>query len=256
MPEPRVIPILLLKDRKLVKTKKYKNPHYIGDPLNAIKIFNEKKVDELFIFDIDKSQKNNQIDFEFIEGLAGECFFPLCYGGGIKSVEDAKTLFSIGVEKICIQSAVLENNNIIRKLRDIFGSQAIVVSLDIKRSFFGYYKLYHTKKRKILNINLHQFIQQIEAEGAGELLLSFVDREGSFQGADLKTFADLTTGLSIPVILSGGVGNSNHVIDAVKAGADGVAIGSKFVFYGPHNAVLISYFDDMTLEAIHETRSK
>ena len=253
MPEPRVIPSLLISDRKLVKTKQYKNPKYIGDPLNAIRIFNEKKVDELFIFDIDKSRHDNRIDFDYVGKLAEECFFPLCYGGGVKTLEDARMLFSLGVEKIALQSSVLDNVGLISQIAEVFGSQSIVISLDIKRSIFGSCQIINSSTKKISNLNPIKFINDIERAGAGELLLSFTEREGTFRGPDLENFVKLSNDVDIPVVLSGGISSSDEAILAIKAGASGVAIGSRFVFYGPHNAVLISYFDDEKLKEIHET---
>jgi cyclase len=241
MYRPRVIPILLLSGPKLIKTYKFKNPSYVGDPINAIKIFNEKEVDELIILDIDASKKNTGPNYKLIEKVASECFMPLCYGGGISNVDQAAYLFKIGIEKISIQSAALQDINLIKKLSDRFGSQSIVISIDVKRNIFGIPCVYSSVKRKKLNINFYDYIKLIDKSGAGEILLSNIDKEGTGRGLDLSLIDFVTKRTSLPVIANSGVGSILHIQEGIFSGANAVAAGSFFIYYGPHKAVLITY---------------
>jgi len=161
MLQKRIIPALLMKGSGLVKTRKFKNPLYVGDPINILKIFNEKEVDEIFIADIDASKQRSGINFELIEKFAGECFMPVTYAGGVNSVDQAKNIFALGVEKICIQSAAFENTKLISDLVDKFGSQSIVVSVDIKKNWFNNYELFYTSKEKSIRNDWKQHMTKL-----------------------------------------------------------------------------------------------
>jgi cyclase len=237
----RVIPALLLKNGGLVKTTKFSNPKYIGDPINAIRIFNTKEVDELMVLDIDASKLQLEPNYALIEQFAGECFMPLCYGGGIQTIEQASKIFKLGVEKICLQTTALENLDLVRQLADRFGSQSIVVSVDIKRDWLQRPKLYKSSKSQNSSINWLSFIKQAVDSGAGEILLNAVDRDGTLQGPDLSLIEQVSAEISAPLIAVGGIGSLKDIKEAVDAGASTVAAGAFFVFHGPHRAVLITY---------------
>ena len=246
----RVIPILLLKDSGLVKTEKFKNPKYIGDPINAIRIFNEKQVDELIVLDIDASKKNRGPDYSLIEQFASECFMPVTYGGGITELNQAERIFSLGIEKVSIQSQSFKEIDFIRKLSEIHGSQSIISSIDIKKNLFGQYRLYNSKDKKIIKKAIKSHIEELIKNGIGEILINSVDKDGTFDGIDIKMIETFCTDLPIPSIASGGVNSLNDFKDAVEAGANAVAAGAYFVFKGPHRAVLITYPEYSELELL------
>jgi len=237
----RVIPCLLLRNRGLVKTLRFKNPRYVGDPINVVRIFNEKEVDELMVLDIMASKVPHEPDYEMIEQIAGECFMPLCYGGGVRTVEQARRLFALGVEKICLQTAALHDISIITELADRFGSQAVVVSIDIKRNWRGLPQLYAAASGKTLGRHWLDYLHSAVSAGAGEVLLNSVDRDGTMSGMDLDLIRRAATELSVPLVAVGGVGSLTDIKAATDAGASAVAAGAFFVFHGPHRAVLISY---------------
>lgn len=244
----RVIPCLLIHNGGLVKTKKFSNPRYVGDPINAIRIFNDKEVDELILLDISASKENREPNYELIEQLAGECFMPLCYGGGIRTVEQARTLFRLGLEKISLQTAALDDVSLLKKIAGEFGSQSVVGSVDIKRNWFGKPGLYMSKSGRILPQSWQDYIQQLVAAGAGEIMLTAVDRDGTLEGMDNGLITEASAALPVPLIAVGGVGSLSDIKAAVDAGASAVAAGSFFVFHGPHRAVLITYPSYQVLE--------
>ncbi|MCY7411242.1 MAG: AglZ/HisF2 family acetamidino modification protein [Chitinophagales bacterium] len=239
---PRVIPVLLLKNRgELVKTLRFKNPVYIGDPLNAVKIFNEKEADEILILDIEASKQNRAPDFEYIEQIATECFMPVTYGGAIKSIEDVQRIISCGIEKISLNTSVSIHLNLITEAANLYGSSSVVAAIDVKKDLLGRRKIFLHSQNKISNTDPIAFIKQAETAGAGEILLQSVDRDGSMNGYDLEFLREVSSAVSIPVIACGGAGTLEHFAEALRAGASAVAAGSKFVFYGKHRAVLINY---------------
>lgn len=244
----RVIPCLLLKGDGLVKTVKFKQDKYIGDPINAIRIFNDKEVDELMVLDISASKEGREPNFELIEKFASECFMPLCYGGGIRTVEQAQRLFSIGVEKVCLQTSALQDFMLVQRLAEQFGSQSVVISVDIKKNWFGKKKLYSSATKKTMPLDWLLFLKQAVKAGAGEVLLNSVENDGLMQGMDLDVIYQASHSLAVPVITVGGVGSLNDIKLAVDAGASAVAAGSFFVFHGPHRAVLITYPEYQELE--------
>lgn len=251
MLKTRIIPCLLLQNQGLVKTVKFKNPKYVGDPLNAVKIFNEKEVDELIFLDITASKENRKPNFDLISNIASECFMPLCYGGGVKTIEDIKIIFSLGVEKVSINSYAIENPNFIKEASDLFGSQSMVVSIDVKRNLLDEYRVYDANKQKIIKPEPVEFSKKMEGMGAGEILLNSVDRDGTMQGYDIRLIKKVCEAVSIPVIACGGAGSINDFLEAVKiGGAAAVAAGSIFVFQGKYKAVLINYPTIKELEKI------
>ncbi|WP_318484972.1 AglZ/HisF2 family acetamidino modification protein [Photobacterium leiognathi] len=237
----RVIPLLLFMNGGLVKSKKFKNHVYVGDPINTIKIFNTKEVDELIFIDIDASKLNREPNYKLISEIASECFMPLTYGGGVKNIEQARKIFSLGVEKISFQSSVIDNMDFITELAKEFGSQSIVISIDVKKSLFGNYLLYNASTKTKLKINLTDYIKNVEIAGAGEILVNSVDNDGVMSGLDTKLIELVSHDVNIPIIASGGIGSLKNIKEGIDSGADAVAAGSFFVFKGSHNAVLISY---------------
>lgn len=246
----RVIPCLLLSGDGLVKTTKFRSPAYIGDPLNAIRIFNEKEVDELIILDIDATRQGESPNFARIEQVASECFMPLCYGGGISSVDQVQRLLSLGVEKVSIQAAALDSLTLVKEIADRFGSQAVVVSIDVKRNLFGKHKLYHASKNKLLAESWQGFLRRATEAGAGEILLTAVDKDGTLGGMDFPLIREAAGISDVPLIASGGASGMGDLRAAVDAGASAIAAGAMFVYHGPRRAVLITYPPYSQLQAL------
>lgn len=241
MLKSRIIPILLIEDEGLVKTRKFKEPKYVGDPVNTVKIFNTKEVDEIFILDIGASRKRNGPNFQLISEIASECFMPLCYGGGVQSLSDAERLFSLGVEKISIQTAALKDLNLISLISEKFGSQAVVVSVDIKKDFLGRPKLFNSLYKDVSGKDWMVFIKNAVEAGAGEILLNSVDKDGTLSGPEIDLVKQSASQISVPLTYAGGVRSLDDIKQVVNAGASAVGAGAFFVFNGPHRAVLISY---------------
>jgi len=237
----RVIPCLLIKDDVLVKTYKFKTNKYVGDPINTIKIFNEKEVDEIIVLDISASKNNKEPNFQLIKQLTSECFMPICYGGGIRTIEHANRLFDLGVEKISMQSILFHNLDIAREMCDYFGSQAIVASVDIKRNYFNKYFLYNSSTKQKVNIKIELFIESLQSAGIGEIIVNAVDNDGVMKGVNMELISFINQHLNIPLIAMGGVGKFEDIVSAINSGADAVGVGAYFVFNGPYRAVLISY---------------
>lgn len=246
----RVIPTLLLKQGGLVKTTKFKKPVYIGDPINAIKIFNTKEVDELIILDISASRDGRPPAFETISDIAAECFMPLAYGGGIRTVEDIRSILKAGVEKVVLNHAVHATPDLVRAAAAEFGSQAIIASMDVKKTLFGRLQVYSASGARVKEKNPVKWAQQLEALGAGEIYLTSVDHEGTMKGYNLDLIETVSAAVSVPVIASGGAGSAEDFKVAKEKGASAVAAGAMFVFQGPHKAVLITYPSRDQLEAV------
>lgn len=240
MKRVRVIPVLLLGDDGMVKTKGFAKKKYLGDPINAVKIFNEKQADELALLDIEATARH-RIDFSWIEDIVSEAFMPIAYGGGITSVEQAAELFNRGVEKIILNTAAFETPDLIGKVASRFGAQSVVVSIDARRNFWKRWKAYVRGGRKETRSTPVEMAQASEALGAGEILLTNVEREGAFLGYDLDLIKSVACVVKVPVIVNGGAGSLAHFAPAVEAGASAVAAGSMFVFAGKDQGVLISY---------------
>jgi cyclase len=238
----RIIPCLLLKDKGLVKTIKFKNLKYIGDPINAVKIFNDKEVDELIFLDITATIEKRNPQFDSIKDIARECFMPFAYGGGIRNIDDARKMLKLGAEKIVINTYALENPEFIKKASAIFGSQSVVVSIDVKKNWLGKPLIYSHSGTKNTNIDPLEFVRKVEKMGAGELFINSIDKDGTMQGYDLNLIKNISETVDIPVIVCGGAGKLPDFRDAIEmGGASAVAAGSMFVFHGPHRAVLINY---------------
>ncbi len=239
---PRIIPCLLIHNKGLVKTVKFKDPKYVGDPINAVKIFNEKEVDELIVLDIDASIENREPDYKMIKILASECRMPLCYGGGIKKVEQAHKIFSLGVEKIALSSIVIENPNIIKDIAKEVGVQSIVVVLDVKKRLFGGYEIMiHNGKIKT-GLDPIKFIRKLKDIGVGEIVINSIDRDGTMSGYDLNFLDKVNEIIDIPMTALGGAGSLNDIKKLIdKFGIIGCSAGSLFVFKGKYRAVLINY---------------
>ena len=241
MIRPRVIPCLLLKNEGLVKTVKFKDPKYLGDPINIVRIFNDKEVDELIFLDITATVENRPPNFEILGKITSECFMPLGYGGGIRTLEDVRKLLAIGVEKIVLNTSAVENPSLIRAAADYAGSQAVVISMDVKKTMFGKYEVYTRGGRKATGLDPVKFAVEMEKQGAGELFLNSIDRDGTMQGYDLELVRRVADSVTVPVVACGGAGNIQHLAEAIQAGASAAAAGSMFVFQGPLRGVLISY---------------
>jgi cyclase len=242
MLRPRIIPSLLLHDKGLVKTVNFKSPKYVGDPINAVRIFNEKEVDELAFFDIDATVLNKEPDYSLIEKLANQSRMPLCYGGGVKTVEQAQRIFSLGIEKIALSSAVIQNPNLISQIADRVGSQSVIVVLDVKKKLLGGYEIYTHNGKKATGINPIKFAKEIEFLGAGEIIINSIDQDGLMKGYDMNLIDKIAESISIPLTVLGGAGSLSDIEKVIdKHGVIGVAAGSLFVFKGPYKAVLINY---------------
>lgn len=247
----RIIPTLLLHNKGLYKTVKYSitKGKYVGDPINAIKIFNDKGVDELIFLDIDASKEKRGPDFKMIQNIATECFMPVAYGGGITKIEEIKQIFQIGIEKVILNSILLEDLTLLKSASESFGAQSIVAAVDIKKNLFGKYKVYNSAKQKNTNLDINKYFKDLEKYGAGEIYISNVDRDGTFEGYDIKLIRDITKDIRVPVIINGGAKNISDFSRAIKeCGVSAVSAGSMFVFNGPHKAVLITYPKYETLE--------
>jgi len=245
MLKKRIIPILQLNDDELVKSIKYKNHKYVGDPINAVRIFNEIQVDEIILLDVFQSKKSLDLNYEIIKDIADECRMPFTYGGGIKNLDQVEKLFSLGVEKISINTSALENHEFIKTLSKVFGSQSIVVSLDIKKDFFGKRKLYNWKKNKMLSEDIVDQIKKYTEYGAGEILINDVSNEGTLSGFDFSMLEVIEKKINVPIIVNGGI-NSYEQINKIlqNDNIDAVGVGAFFIYYGPHRAVLISYIPE------------
>ena len=238
----RIIPALLLNGNALVKTVRFKTPNYIGDPVNTVKIFNELEVDELVLLDIGASVNNREPNFDVLREITDECFMPLAYGGGIKDFNAAKKVFSSGVEKIILNSVIHTNKNVVKELAEHFGNQAIVVSIDVKKSFWGKYEVWSHSATRNTGKSPVEWAQELESLGAGEVLLTSIDCEGTWAGFDCKLIKSVTDVLNVPVIAHGGAGNPNHILEAVKVSrASAVALGSMMVYQQKGYGVLINF---------------
>jgi len=238
----RVIPCLLLLDRGLVKTVKFRDPVYVGDPVNAVKIFNEKEVDELVILDISASRLNHEPDFDLVAEIAGECFMPICYGGGIKSLDHARRLFTLGVEKVALNYGAINNLSLVTEIATVYGSQSVVVGIDCRKALLGGHHVVALSATKDLKTKPSEWARKVQDAGAGEIFLNSVDRDGTMRGFDLSLIETVASAVSIPVIACGGAGSLADLAEPIQlASASAVSAGSLFVFHGRHRAVLINY---------------
>lgn len=238
----RVIPVLLLRGAGLVKTTRFKDAKYVGDPINAVRIFNEKEVDELVFLDIEATVNVRPPNLEMLRNIASECFMPLCYGGGIRDLPTIEAILKAGVEKVSLNSALFENPDMVREAARIHGSSTIVAAIDFKRSFFGKTEACIRAGRRGTGLSPVDLAKKAEDLGVGEILLNSIDRDGTMQGYDLEVCRQVAEAVRVPVIACGGAGSLAHFRSAIhEAHASAVAAGAFFVFHGKHRAVLITY---------------
>ncbi len=239
----RIIPCLLMQDGGLVKTRQFKDPKYVGDPLNAVKIFNEKEVDELMFTDIDATAQGRGPNLKLLKNLAVESRMPLCYGGGVASAELAAEIIALGFEKVSISAAALARPELIREIAQAVGSQSVVVTLDVRKNkFLPGYTVYTHNGREKSRVNLIEFCRQAAALGAGEIVINAIDRDGEMSGYDLDLAKNVRAAVTLPLTMLGGAGNVDHMQQLIDTiGLAGAAAGSMFVFKGTYRAVLINY---------------
>lgn len=237
----RTIPCLLLKDGGLVKTRRFAEPRYVGDPINAVRIFNDKGADELVFLDISATGRGTGPDFALLADIASEAFMPFSYGGGITSVDHVRRLYALGVEKVIINTAVADRPELLREAIALGGSSGVVASMDVKRNWRGRYGVWVDGGRRDTGRDPVEYARELERLGAGELLLNSIDRDGVMEGYDLELIRRVSGAIGIPVVAAGGAGQLADFREAVKSGAAAVAAGSMFVFHGKHRAVLITY---------------
>ncbi len=247
---PRVIPSLLLSGNRLVKTTRFDRPVYVGDPVNAIRIFNDKEVDELVLLDIDATVQGRGPNFPLLADIASECFMPLAYGGGLTTVEQMHQLLALGMEKVILNSVAVSNPAVVRAAADRFGSSSVVVSVDVKRKLWGGYRVMSHAGRDDAKLDPVRHAVSMQEAGAGELLLNSVDRDGTLSGYDLDLIRQVSSAVDIPVVAAGGASHPRDFRLAVEAGASAVAAGALFVFQGKHRAVLITFPPRAELEAL------
>ena len=239
---PRLIPVLLIRNNGLIKTTNFSNDKYVGDPLNAVKIFNEKKVDEIIVIDIDATVNQTSPNLQLIKDLASECRMPMCYGGGIKSTEEASKILSLGVEKISISSAAISNPLIVEDISKEVGAQSVVITLDVKKKLFGGYDVYTHNGKHNTKQDLLSLIKDFESKGAGEIVINSIDKDGTMSGYDLNLIKIISKNVNIPITCLGGAGTQSDIRDLYsQQGIIGAAAGSLFVFKGKYRAVLITY---------------
>jgi imidazole glycerol-phosphate synthase subunit HisF len=246
---PRVIPVLQISDGYLVKTTKFAKPRYVGDPINALKIFNDKQVDEVIVCDIDATRRSSVPDFRFLESIASEAFMPVGYGGGVRTASDAKRILELGMEKVIINSALQTDSAAVSEIASTVGTQSVVASIDAKRSFLGKYSAYIQNARTPLGIDAATFAREAVALGAGEIIVTSIDREGTGSGYDTELIRQVAMAVSVPVVALGGASTDSDFAQALEAGASAVAAGSRFVFYGKHRAVLITYLTPSAIQS-------
>ncbi|HON88633.1 MAG TPA: AglZ/HisF2 family acetamidino modification protein [Spirochaetales bacterium] len=236
----RIIPVLLLRNRGLYKGIQFKNHTYVGDPINTVKIFNDKEVDEIVVLDIEATVKNKPIDFEYLEEVVSEAFMPIGYGGGIKTIEDAKRIFSIGVEKVILNTQAFKTPELVSELSKKFGAQSVVVSLDVKKTLLGSF-VYIKNGTEKTSYKPLEAAKLMESFGAGEIIINDIDKDGTRTGYNLSYIQEISKSVKIPVIVCGGAATVEDFVKAKQAGAHACAAGAMFVYHGPHRAVLISY---------------
>lgn len=253
--QPRVIPVLLLDGHALYKTQQFRRPRYLGDPVNTVRIFNEKGCDELMILDIGATASGRGPNFDYIREIASECFMPICFGGGIRTLQDCERLFNLGIEKVAVNTAAALDPAFVAAASRSFGAQSIVVIADYRRTWLGGAKVYTVRGRTATRWNLVEYAKRAEELGAGELVVQSIDRDGTGRGYDLATIHQVASAVSIPVVACGGAGGVSDLVAAMHV-AHAAAAGSMFVFQGPHRAVLISYPDRGTMKALIDRHLK
>lgn len=252
MLRPRIIPCLLVHNRGLVKTVNFKDPKYVGDPINAVKIFNEKEVDELIVLDIDASVEGREPDFNMIKNLAAECRMPLCYGGGVKTVQHAIAIINLGAEKVALSSAALDNPKIVAEIAAAVGKQSVIVVMDVKKKgLLGKYEIFKHNGKKETGKTPREFAVEMEKLGVGEIVINSIDNDGLMRGYDVKLITQIREAVNVPITALGGAGDLNDIKELIKRfGIIGAAAGSLFVFKGVYKAVLINYPKRKEIDAL------
>jgi cyclase len=246
---PRVIPTLLLKGKGLVKTIKFKNPKYIGDPINAVRIFNDLEADELIFLDITATKEKRTISPNLIKDIGDEAFMPFSVGGGIRTVDQARNSIAAGAEKVVLNTMAHEKPEIVAEVAEAIGNQSVVVSVDVSKDLFGKYRVYTSSGKKRAKTTLEEHITRVVSLGAGEIFINSINNDGEMLGYDIDLIKKISDLVGIPVIACGGAGNTKDLYLAFKEGhASAVSAGSMFVFHGPRRAVLINYPDKKELE--------
>lgn len=252
MLRPRITPCLLVHEGGLVKTTKFKAPQYVGDPINAVRIFNEKEADELIVLDIDATANSTEPDYKLIANLAAECRMPLCYGGGITTVEQAKRIISLGVEKVALSAAAVASPKLITEISEAVGKQSVAIIIDVKKRMIGnaYDVFTHNGSRKT-GVSALDFAEAMESAGAGEIIFNSIDRDGTMAGYDLSLARLLRSRSNVPISLLGGAGSLCDLAELIEnVGVIGASAGSLFVFKGKYRAVLINYPTPSEKEAL------
>ena len=245
----RVIPCLQLIDESLVKTVKFDNHRYIGDPINTVRIFNELEVDELCFLDIRATKENRPPNFKILAEIANECFMPLSYGGGVKDTDTAKRILAIGFEKIVLNTAAYDHPKLVTEIANHSGNQSVIGSIDVKKNIFGKYVVYTNDGSKKRELSPIKWAKQLEELGAGELLITSMDNDGTWKGYDVEYLKSICDSVSIPVIANGGAGTINHISEVVKkANVSAVALGSMVVYQAQGLGVLVNFPDKSSLE--------
>lgn len=244
----RIIPALLIRDGGLVKTIKFSKERYIGDPINAVKIFNEKEVDELCLLDIGATSEGRSPAYNEINEIVSEAFMPVGYGGGIRTMDHIERLFKIGVDKVIMNTAAFENEALVKEASSVFGNQSIVISIDIKKDLWGRYNVFTRSGKSKQKIDMITAVKKMQDLGAGEIILNNIDRDGTMQGYDLEPINKISKAIELPLVALGGAASIDDFVAAINRGAAAVSAGSMFVFQGVHKGVLISYITSDTLE--------
>ncbi len=251
MPAKRIIPCLLLLENGLVKTMRFAKPSYVGDPINVVRIFNEKEVDEIVIFDILATRLGRRPRHELLEQIVSEAFMPVCYGGAVRGVEDARALLAIGIEKLAVNSIALTDLDAVRALSDRFGAQCVMGVIDVRRDLFGGLRVHSHAGLPIPEKDPVRWAEQLERAGVGEIMVQAVDRDGTRGGLDHALAREFAGRIAVPLVLAGGARDATDMIGAFQsADLSGVAAGAQFVWYGPHRAVLVNYLSPDEIRAI------
>jgi cyclase len=238
----RIIPCLLMLDGNLVKTRKFKEPKYVGDPINAVTIFNDKELDEIILLDIGCSKNNTEINYDILEKVVKECFIPLTYGGGVQTIDQMKKIFSLGVEKIVVNNSAINNPKLLKEAVKMFGSQSIIAGVDVKKSFFKKNKIFSHVSGKTLNKPLEKYFIELQEIGVGEVFLNSVDGDGTWEGYDVSTNKAISKLLNVPIIACGGAGNHKHIHSLFNStDVMAAALGSMAVYQKKDFGVLINF---------------
>jgi imidazole glycerol-phosphate synthase subunit HisF len=247
----RVIPVLLLRRRGLVKTVRFRKPRYVGDPINVVRIFNQKEADEIILTEIVATKDGRGPDFELLEQIASEAFMPVCYGGAVRSLSDAKRILRLGMEKVAVNSACFERPELVRDLAANLGAQCVVASVDVRRTWRGTYEVYSHSGRRIPERDPLRWVDHLVRLGAGEVLLNTVHRDGTMEGCDLSLLESFRGKFDVPVIACGGVGSVADIHEAIRAGGlAAVGVGARFIYEGPYRAVLLSYLSHQEMAEV------